>query len=47
MDSKNKLSEQEEQRQNHGYRENFDGCQIRRWFRGMCEEVKGLRSTNW
>ena len=26
--SKNKLSKQEEQRQNHGYKEYFDGCQI-------------------
>ena len=25
----NKLSKQEEQRQNHGYREHFDGCQMR------------------
>ena len=26
-ESKNKLSRQEEQRQNNGYREHFDGCQ--------------------
>ena len=29
IESKNKLSKQEEQRQNHGYREHFDGCQIK------------------
>ena len=28
IESKNKLSEQEEQKQNHGYRECFDGCQM-------------------
>ena len=42
---KNKLSKQE-QRQNHGYGEYFDGCQMG----GSCgcigEEVRGLRSTN-
>ena len=26
--SKNKLSKQEEQRQNHGYRQHFNGCQM-------------------
>ena len=25
---KNKLSKQEEERQNHGYRKRFDGCQM-------------------
>ena len=29
--NKNKLSKQEEQRQNHGYREHFDGCQMGGW----------------
>ena len=28
LNIKNKLSKQEEQRQKHGYRECFDGCQI-------------------
>ena len=28
IESKNKLSKQEEQRQNHGYGEHFDGCQM-------------------
>ena len=36
IESKNKLSKQE-QRQNHGYREHFDGCQMG----GVCgEQVK-------
>ena len=34
---KNKLSKQEEQRQNHGYGECFDGCQMGR---GVGEWVK-------
>ena len=46
LNLKNKLSKQEEQRQNHGYREYFDGSQMRRGCRGMGEEVMGLRSTN-
>ena len=28
---KNKLRKQEEQRQNHGYRDCFDGCQMGEW----------------
>ena len=28
IESKRKLSKQEEERQNHGYGEGFDGCQI-------------------
>ena len=28
IESKNKLSKQEEHRQNHGYGEHFDGCQM-------------------
>ena len=28
LNLKNKLSKQEEQRQNHGHGESFDGCQI-------------------
>ena len=43
---KNKLSKQEEQRQNHGYREHFDGCQMGWGCRGMGEEMRGLRNTN-
>ena len=44
IESKN-LSTQE-QRQHHGYRECFDGCQIGGVFGGKGEEVRGLRSTN-
>ena len=46
IESKNKLSKQEEQRQNHGYREHFDGCQMGWRYGGVGEEVRGLRSTN-
>ena len=42
---KNKLSKQE-QRQNHGYGEHFNGCQMGGWCGGMGEEVRVLRSTN-
>ena len=35
MNLKNKLSKQEEQRQNHGYRECFDGCQMGGGYGGM------------
>ena len=42
---KNKLSKQEEQRRNHGYRECFDGCQMGEGYGGMGEEVRQLRST--
>ena len=41
----NKLRKQE-QRQNHGYRECFNGCHLGEGCGGMGEEVKGLRSTN-
>ena len=41
-----KLSKQEEQRWNHGYRECFDGCQMGRGYGGMGEQVRRLRSTN-
>ena len=46
IESKNKLSKQEEQRWKHGYREHFDGCQVGEGFGRMGEEVRGLRSTN-
>ena len=46
LNLKNKLSKQEEQRQNHGCGECFDGCQMGRQCAGMGEEVRGLRSTN-
>ena len=41
-----KLSKQEEQRQNHGYRECFHGCQMGGDFGGMGEEVRVLSSPN-
>ena len=40
MDPK-KQTKQKEQRQNHGYRESFDGCQMRGCCGGMGEEVRG------
>ena len=43
---KEKESKQEEQRQNHGYGQCFDGCQMGVGLREMGEEMKGLRSTN-
>ena len=45
IEFKNKLSKQE-QRQNHEYRERFDGCQMGVSYRGMGDEVRGLISTN-
>ena len=45
LNLKNKLSKQEEQRQNHGYKDHFDGCQMVGCGE-MGEEVKGLRKTN-
>ena len=39
-----KQSKQEEQRQNHGYRECFDGCWMGEVCEGMGKEVRGLRS---
>ena len=46
LNLKDKLIKQEEQRQNHGYRERFDGCQMGGVWQRMGEEVRGLRSTN-
>ena len=46
LNLKNKLSKEEEQRQNHGYRKYFDGCEVGRRQWGMGEEVRGLGSTN-
>ena len=34
------------QTKNHGYRESFNGCQMRGGCGGMGEEVRGVRSTN-
>ena len=44
LNLKYKLSQQ--QRQNHGYGERFDGCQMGGGYGGMDEEVRGFRSTN-
>ena len=44
--SKKQTKQTEEQKQNHGYREGFDGCQMGGECRGMGEEVRGLRSSN-
>ena len=46
IEPKNKLSKPEQQRQNHGHRECFDGCQMGGGWRRMGEEVRGLSSTN-
>ena len=46
IESKNKLSKQEEQRQHHGYGQGFDSCPVGRQCGGNSEEVRGVRSTN-
>ena len=46
LNLKNKLSKQEEQRQNHGYGEHFNVCQIGGGCGEMGEEVRAVRSTN-
>ena len=46
IESKNKLSKQEELRQNHGYGECFYGCQMGGGWGGMGDEVREFRSTN-
>ena len=47
LNLRNKLNKQEEQRLSHGCREHFDYCQMGDdRYRGMGEEVQGLRSTN-
>ena len=46
IESKNKLSKEEDQRQNHGYGECFDDLQMGGVYGGKGEEVKGLRSAN-
>ena len=45
LNLKNKLSKQEEQRQNHGYGECIDSCQMGGGYGGKGEGVRGLRST--
>ena len=46
LNLKIKLSKEEEQRQNHGYGECFNSCQMEKGCGGMDEEVRRLRSTN-
>ena len=46
MNLKNKLSKQEEQKQNHGYGECFDGYQMGGGCGRMGEEVKGVGITS-
>ena len=46
MNLKNKVSKQEEQRQDHGYGECFDSCHMVGGCGGVGEETRGLRSTN-
>ena len=45
IESKIKLSKQE-QRQNHGYGEHFDGCHMGGGCQEVDEEVRGLQSIN-
>ena len=46
LNLENKLSKQEEQRQNHGHEGDFDGCQMGVGYAEMGEDVRRLRSTN-
>ena len=41
-----KTTRKQEQRQNYGYGERFDGCQMGGGCVGIGDEVRGLRSTN-
>ena len=47
IESKNKLSKQAEQKQNHRYGKHQDGGQWGGEPGGVGEKMKGLRSTNW
>ena len=42
-----KQNKQSEQKQNHRYREHFDGSQTGGESEGSVRKVKELRSTNW
>ena len=42
IESKKINKAKEEQRQNHGYREHFDGCQMGSGCGEIIEEVRGL-----
>ena len=44
IESKKQTRQTRRQRQNHGYEEHFDGCQMGEGCGGMGEEVRRLRS---
>ena len=46
IESQKQTQQMRRMRQNHGYRVCFDGCQMGGGYRGIGEEVRGLRSTN-
>ena len=46
LNLKKKLSKQEDDRQNHGYGDRFDGCLMGAGCGGRGEEVRGVRSTS-
>ena len=46
MNLKNKISKEAEHKQNHRYRECFDGCEMGGVLGGWVKKVKGLRNTN-
>ena len=46
LNLKSKLSKEEEQRQNHGYGECFEVCQLGGGCREMGEEVRGIKNAN-
>ena len=47
IESKNKLSKQAEQTQNHKYGDYLEGYQLGGERESMGEMVQGFRSTNW
>ena len=47
LNLKTKINKQAEQKENHRYREDFDGCQMGGGSGGWLKKVKGSRSTNW
>ena len=47
IESKNKINKQAEQKQNHRFREYFDGFHMGPGSGEWLEKLKGLRSTHW
>ena len=43
MNLKTKINEQAEQKQDHRYRENFDGCQVGQGLGEMGEKCEGIK----